>query len=179
VGCAGVSSAESDREYDACSVLPDSLVAGDCALRFVFPECQYRTKPRLRIPPKLTPLNDISSLSDECAASLRTRIDGVKLASGTAEGILPRTRSWGIRFRTGFIDCNIATGKILSVKSGYSRLRFAGITHGNECESARPASGSIGDEAHFGHGTVLREQIFKVVFRGREREISYKQFHNN
>jgi hypothetical protein len=39
-----------NRENDLCSILPDRLVAGDCALRFVLPEYQYRTKSRLSWP---------------------------------------------------------------------------------------------------------------------------------
>jgi hypothetical protein len=102
-----------------------------------------------------------------------------ELASRTAEGVWTGARAWSVCLWTCLVDRDVAATKTLAIQGSNGRLGLGRIAHGNKRKTAGSPGGSIGNQANFGDSAILREQIFKVVFRRGKREISDKQFHNN
>jgi hypothetical protein len=94
-------------------------------------------------------------------------------ATATASIAATATTTAGALFaRAGFGDCDVAAIDILAVERTDGGLRFLGLGHGDECETARTSRDAIRDEVHVLDDAVRREEVLQTQFRGIEGKVS-------
>jgi hypothetical protein len=95
----------------------------------------------------------------------------------TATAPTTATWPWALFARTGFVDRQVASIEVLTIKGAHGRIGLGVITHGDEREAAGFARHPIHHQMDFVDSAVLFEKILKIVLGALKGEITYVQFH--
>lgn len=79
--------------------------------------------------------------------------------------------------RTRFVHFQRAAVKFLAIERAHRGVGLSAIVHRDEPKAARFAGHSVHHQLDFIDGSMLLEEILKIVLSGLKREITYVQFH--
>jgi hypothetical protein len=79
--------------------------------------------------------------------------------------------------RTRFVYFQLVAVKFVAAERGHRGVGLSAIVHRDERKAARFASEPVHHELDFIDGSMLLEQILKIVLSGLKGEITYVHFH--
>jgi len=87
------------------------------------------------------------------------------------------TRTGALFARTGFVDRQVASIEVLTIKRAHGGIGLGVVIHGDEREAAGFACHPVHHQMNFVDSAVLFEKILKIVLGALKGEITYVQFH--